>query len=102
MTAALRATGNMSASMNGEADMIANANLAANGYATMTGEADMAAGLTAIGNMSAKFDPFARPTAFDIAAEIWGASRSGFPPGTTGKALDDAEKAAKLSAVLSA
>ena len=102
LSADLGGRGSLSASVGGEADMSANGNVGLNGYATFDGEADMAAAASAIGSMSARMDPLTRPSAFDIVAEVWGASRAGFSPGTMGRTLDDAEKAAKLAATLSA
>lgn len=102
-SADVKAVGNLSAEVLLETDMIANANVAINGYATMLLETDMTANITAIGNMSASMDLIARPSAFDIANEIWNARPADFGnPNTMGKKLSDAEAAAKLAAALSA
>lgn len=99
----IRGAGNLEATLSGEFDMIAAGNVASNGYAIFEAEADMVAGLSAIGSMSANMDLLARPSANDIAQEVWNAAKSGLTsPGTTGKALVDAEAAAKLAAALSA
>ena len=99
----IRGAGNLEATLSGEFDMIAAGNVASNGYAVFEAEADMVAGLSAIGSMSANMDLLARPSANDIAQEVWNAAKSGLTsPGTTGKALVDAEAAAKLAAALSA
>jgi hypothetical protein len=93
----------MEATFSGVADMICAANVYANGYATFEAEADMVANLTATGNMQANMDLLARPSAFDIAQEVWAANTSGYTvAGTMGKAQSDAVKAAKLAAALSA
>ena len=102
-TAAMNAKGNMSAALEGEFDVIAGGNLATNGYATFTGEFDMSGDLSAIGFMSANMDLIARPSANDIAQEVWNAQASAFQTtGTLGKSLSSAESAAKLGAALSA
>lgn len=96
-------SGNMAASVDGEFDMIADANVGANGYATFEGEFDMIGDLRAIGSMAANMDLLARPSANDIAQEVWNARSSAFQSaGTLGKSLSDAESAAKLGAALSA
>lgn len=103
MTATMSAQGNMSAALEGEFDVIANGNLATNGYATFTGEFDMTGESSAIGSMSANMDLIARPSANDIAQEVWNAQASAFQTtGTLGKSLSSAESAAKLGAALSA
>ena len=102
-TADLKGSGNMAATFTGQGFFIANGNVATNGYATFLGEADFTAAITAIGFMSARMDILARPTAFDIAQEVWNSPGSGFlSAGTLGKKLSDAESAAKLGAALSA
>lgn len=102
-SAVLTAFGNMEATFEAEADMTCAANVFANGYATFEAEANMTANLTAIGNMEANMDLLARPSAFDIAQEVWAAATSGYTvAGTMGKAQSDAVNAAKLAAALSA
>ena len=103
MTADLKADGNMAAAVSGVAGFTANGNTLANGYATFSGIANMTAAATAIGNMSAAMDILARPSAFDIAQEVWNGAATGYAgTGTMGKELQDAKKAAKLAAALSA
>lgn len=103
LTALLTANGNMEAILAAEADMVCAANVLANGYATFEAEADMVANLTATGNMEANMDLLARPSAFDIAQEVWAASTSGYTvAGTMGKAQSDTLSAAKLAVALSA
>ena len=102
-TAVLTAIGNMDATVTGEFDMIGNANVALNGYASFDAEADLVAGISAIGSMSANMDLIARPSANDIAQEVWSIQSGAFlAPGTTGKKLSDAKAAADLAAALSA
>jgi hypothetical protein len=103
MTVFLGGLGNMAAVFAGEADMIVAANVFANLSATFAGEADMAVDLRGIGNISANFDVLARPSAFDIAQEVWnGATTAYTGTGTMGREVQDAKKAAKLAAALSA
>jgi hypothetical protein len=103
LTGSLSALGNMAATVLGEFDMIGNANVASNGYATFAAEADMIAAASGIGSMSANMDLLARPSANDIAQEVWNARSAAFTsPGTLGRKLTDAEAAAKLGAALSA
>jgi len=103
LAADLKAFGQMSGICAGEADFIANGNVLSNGYATFAGEADMTADLRGRGNMEANFDILARPSAFDIAQEVWNATATGYNgAGTMGKEVQDGKKAAKLAAALSA
>jgi hypothetical protein len=99
----LRATGNMAGTLAAEADMIGNANVYFNGSATFPAVADMTAALGATGNITANMDLLARPSAFDIAQEVWAANTASFAvAGTMGKAQSEAVSAAKLAAALSA
>lgn len=99
LTAEIVADGLMAASLDAEADMIAAANVLANGYATFAAEADMVAALGGIGNISANMDILARPSANDIAQEVWAFTNGAQ---TTGEQQASTLKAAKLSAALSA
>lgn len=102
-TADLRAMGNMAATLAGTSDFDADGNVLSNGAATFAPEATMTVDLRARGNMNAAFDILARPSAFDIAQEIWnGAATSYTGAGTMGKEVQDAKSAAKLAAALSA
>lgn len=99
----LRAFGNMAGSMDGDADMIAAGNVLSNGFAVFAGDADMIADIRAIGIMSANMDILARPSAFDIAQEVWNSNSSAFiTANTTGRVLNDTKKAARQAAALSA
>jgi hypothetical protein len=103
MTVDLKALGQMAGTLAGEADMTCDANVFANGYATFAGVGDMVVDLRGIGNISASFDVLARPSAFDIAQEVWnGAATAYTGTGTMGREVQDAKKAAKLAAALSA
>lgn len=102
-TADLRAVGNMEGHLDGESLFTANGNVGLNGYASFDGEFDMSGDPSAIGSMSANMDLIARPSANDIAQEVWNAQASAFQTtGTLGKSLSSAESAAKLGAALSA
>ena len=103
MAADLKAFGQMIGTFAGEADFFADGNVLSNGSATFAGEADMTADLRGRGNMEANFDILARPSAFDIAQEVWNATATGSNgTGTMGKEVQDGKKAAKLAAALSA
>lgn len=103
LSAAIQGAGLMSATLAAEAFWIANANVGLNGYASFDGDFDMIAGISAIGSMTANMDLLARPSANDIAQEVWNAQTAAFQSaGTTGKKLSDAESSAKLAAALSA
>ena len=102
-TAEISAVGNMDASFDAEVFWLADGNVALNGYATFLGEFDMVAAISAIGSMSASMDLIARPSANDIAQEVWSVQSGAFlAPGSTGKKLSDAKAAADLAAALSA
>jgi hypothetical protein len=102
-TADVGAAGNIEASFQGEAEFDADLNVFSNMYASFVGEFDMTADVRGQGNMSAQFDIISRPSAFDIAQEVWNGAASGYNgTGTMGKELQDAKKAAKLAAALSA
>lgn len=103
LTADLVATGNMAASLDAEASLTAAGNVLSNGYATFAADATLTASIKATGNMAAAMDILARPSAFDIAQEVWNGAATGYTgTGTMGKELQDAKKAAKLAAALSA
>jgi hypothetical protein len=103
LSASIQGAGQLAARMEAETFWVAQANVAMNGYATFAAEVDMIAALAAIGGMSANMDLLARPSAADIAQEVWNAARSGYQsPGSMGRVLSDSEKAAKLGAALSA
>lgn len=102
-TANLIGGGNIAAILAAKSFFIANANVAINGYATFAGEFNMISNISAIGNMSANMDLLARPSANDIAQEVWSSKVTAFQiTGTLGKSLSSAESAAKLGAALSA
>jgi hypothetical protein len=102
-TALLTASGNIAALLAAEAFLTANGNVGLNGYASFDGEFDMIALASAIGSMQANMDLIARPSANDIAQEVWNSRVTAFQSaGTLGKSLSSAEAAAKLGAALSA
>lgn len=71
LTAALGGAANMSASIPLDVDMTANANVRSNMSASIALDVDMTATMRAVGNMSAVFDLVGRPSAVDIAQEVW-------------------------------
>ena len=83
--------GNLSVTFAGEGTTTWNANVGANMYITFQGEGFAAWDARAKGNMTVVMDAGARPSAFDIAQEVWqGATTSYNNPGTMGEALNDA------------
>lgn len=102
-TAAAKGAGNMAAAASGVAGFTANGNTAYNGTATFAGVFNWTALGSGLGSMAAKMDILARPSAFDIAQEVWNSQKTAFAStGTLGKSISDAEAAAKLGAALSA
>lgn len=100
---AISAAGNLNAVLPAESFFTGNGNVALNGYATLASEFDMIGDSSAIGFMQANMDLLARPSANDIAQEVWNSRVTAFQSsGTLGKSLSSAEAAAKLGAALSA
>lgn len=103
LDAAVSAIGSIAGVFDAEADMVAEGNVGLNGYAIFDGEFDMSGTPSAIGSMNANMDLIARPSANDIAQEVWNSRVTAFQSaGTLGKSLSSAESAAKLGAALSA
>ena len=101
--AALTATGNIAAAFGVEMGFVPTINQRLNGSVLFALEMGMVGDLRGVGNVSAVFDIPGRPTAFDIAQEVWAAQTAAFiGAGTMGKAQTDAVSAAKLAAALSA
>lgn len=95
MTTDLKAFGQMAVSYDVEATMSVNANILGNIYVSFQPEATMTVDLKAIGNMAVSFDILARPSAFDIAQEVWNASAAGYNnAGTMGEKVNSAGSAA--------
>lgn len=102
-TADVRGAGNLPAVMAGVFSLTANGNVGSNGYALFAGEFTLDVEITAIGAMAANMDLLARPSANDIAQEVWNSKNAAFvAPGTLGSTISSTEKAAKLAAALSA
>lgn len=70
-TADLRALGNMASSLQADIDLTTAANVLRNGSASLALDLDFTASVRGIGNMAAQFDIPGRPTANDIAQEVW-------------------------------
>ena len=103
LIAAMAGQGNMEAAVEGEFDLVAAGNVGLNGYASFDGEFDLTAAVSGVGSMAANMDLIARPSANDIAQEVWNAQAGAFQSaGTLGKKLSDAKAAADLAAALSA
>lgn len=99
-TADLKATGNMAATFNAEAFFTAFGNVLGNISATFAAEAFFTAGIRATGNMAAVFDILARPSAFDIAQEVWNGQAAAYNvPGTMGASVQSGDVNAIAAAV---
>lgn len=86
---AILGIGSMESTLNGNSTVTANANMLSNIYATLNGEANASFGLTANGLMSVVIDVGARPSAFDIAQEVWQSVAAMYnTPGTMGEKVN--------------
>ena len=86
-----------------EADLTMTANTRQSSSLDLVAEADLTMSLAQSMQMSLPMDILARPSAFDIAQEVWNGAASGYNgAGTMGKEVQDGKKAAKLAAALSA
>lgn len=96
--------GTLQATISGEGTLSPDAQMGATLEATVIGESSVTADLFGVGSLSATLDAGARPSAFDIAQEVWQAGSSGYPTGSMGSKLDLAgtSKEEIASAVLSA
>jgi hypothetical protein len=93
-TSSIQAAGKMEATLTGEGSMSPGANMAYTSSATFAGEGFIDADITAAGRMSATLDAGARPSAFDIAQEVWQAQATSYnAAGTMGEKLNDAGSA---------
>lgn len=87
----VRGKGNMSATLTGEGSVTMNGNMASNMVATLTGNGTMTADLRGKGWISATIDAGSRPSAFDIAQEVWQSQKTAYnAAGTMGNALNNA------------
>lgn len=91
MLADLKATGILAANLDAETTYTVVGNMVANIYAELDVEGSLTCDLKATGNLSTDFDILARPSAFDIAQEVWNATASGYNNvGTMGEKVNDA------------
>jgi hypothetical protein len=89
--AVISSLGNMYATLTGEGVMTLGANIAFNMYCTMIGEGNLTPDLKAKAWMWATLDAGARPSAYDIAQEIWQAQATQYnSTGTMGEKLNGA------------
>jgi len=83
--------GNMSSTADIETTMTLVGNVLGNIYVDSAFSLDVTATLRATGNMTVSVEVIAKPSAFDIAQEVWNAQTSGYvTTGTMGKSLNDA------------
>jgi hypothetical protein len=82
---AATAIGSMTATISGEGTVVANGNMAVNRTASMSGSGTLTINPSAKGWMAAALDAGARPSAYDIAQEIWQSNAASYnTPGTMG------------------
>lgn len=81
----------MSATVSGEGFLTPNAEVGKTMAATITGVGNLSGDSRNIVNMAATIDAGARPSAFDIAQEVWQGQKAQYnAPGTMGNALNSA------------
>ena len=81
--------------MQGEGTMVANASHAITMYCTMSGEGTLTIAGKNLENMQCTMDAGVRPSAFDIAQEVWQAQATAYnSPGTMGNKVNAAGGAA--------
>jgi hypothetical protein len=89
--ATISSIGNMTATLSGEGTLNPGANLAFNMYCTLIGEGNLTPDLKAKAWMWATLDAGSRPSAYDIAQEIWQAQATQYnSTGTMGEKLNGA------------
>lgn len=87
----LGAVGNLAATFTGETTTTFNGQMGASIYTTLIGVGNVSVAARGIGNMSVNIDAGSRPSAFDIAQEIWQSQKTAYnSPGTMGNALNNA------------
>lgn len=85
----ITATGNASATLSGEGVLQANAQMGAAIYALLQGESGLSGGITALGGMAVNIDAGARPSAFDVAQEVWQSQSAAYnAQGTMGQKVN--------------
>lgn len=91
LTANLFGIGNVSSAPSFDVDLTGSANVLLNGYSTLNVDIDLTSSIRATGNLSSNIDWVARPSAFDIAQEIWNSAATSYNiAGTMGRKLNDA------------
>jgi hypothetical protein len=89
LSASIEATGVLAATLQGEGQFNASGQMGAAMYATLTGEGNFSATITALGNMAANLDAGARPSAFDVAQEVWQSQAAAYnAAGTMGQKVN--------------
>lgn len=81
----------MQASVSGEGTLTSNAEVGKTLQATVVGTGNLSGDVRSIVSMAATIDAGARPSAFDVAQEVWQSQKASYnAPGTMGNALNSA------------
>lgn len=88
---AAQGIGSLSVTMPGEGSTVFNGQKGGTLFVTMVGEGSLTAAARGIGSLSVAFDAGARPSAYDIAQEVWQTQAAAVnSTGTTGNKLNSA------------
>ena len=91
VAAAVIGLGRVSATITGVGTLTPDSEMGATLSVTITGSGSMQGTVRGVGRMGAVIDAGARPSAFDIAQEVWQSQKSAYnAPGTMGNALNNA------------
>lgn len=91
LSASVYGVGVLSATLTGEGSTTFNGHMGSHATATLTGEGSLTGTPRGIGSASVVMDAGSRPSAFDIAQEIWQSKKTAYnAPGTMGNALNNA------------
>lgn len=88
---AAQGAGSMAVTLAGEGSTVFNGQMGATLSVTMAGEGGFTATARGIGSMSVAMDAGSRPSAFDIAQEVWQSQKASYnAPNTMGNAVNSA------------
>lgn len=88
---AVQGVGSLAVSLEGESSTVFNGQMGGTLGVTMSGEGSMTAYVRGIGSMGVSMDAGSRPSAFDIAQEVWQSQKVSYnATGTMGNALNNA------------
>ena len=91
LSASVYGVGVLSATLTGEGSTTFNGHMGSHATATLTGEGSLTGTPRGIGSASVVMDAGSRPSAFDIAQEVWQSQKTAYnAAGTMGNALNNA------------